>query len=1585
MSNVSLGTATFYITGNASGATNAANQANNALAQLSSSVGNNWWGLRNLGLAFAALPSAIAAGAGVAIKSAIAWEDSMFELSRTMGDTDAAVNAVGDSIIEIARRVPLATTELAHLAAVGAQLGIANDSLDTFAETMGLLISSTNLTEANVGDLARIMNVMQIPEEDMERFANTILEVGRNTAATEADIANIARRMSGAAGVAGMTTQQLLGISAAILSLGPRAEAGGTAFNKTISDMTNAVANGSDELEVFAAVSNQTVDEFVTLFREDASAAFARFITGLTRLEGGAESAYQALGALGITEARQQAALLQLSQGTQDVGNQQRDLNAILGLTNNAWGNSNALQDIAADKAKTISGQIQLLKNAIFETGSVLGKYLLPFLAFGIQRLLDFLAGVQAMPGPLKAVVGIMVLLASGLLAAGAAFLLFAPRAAQAWDALQRLTGGAAGANSQLRGTGPAASGSVGGVSALTQAVINLTIALMRAEGASYNAMVAVMNLGNAGQRANIANSANGAAAGLGNLGKQGSKFAKGAGIVTLALTALTIGTTIFGNKTRQSASAADASKKAQDDLKKSINAQNEAAKKATLGADEFGDAEDELGQKSEKANKALKKQIELLTQIAQAVTSLIDAEAQQRQSQRALIDAQLEYQRALERQKNIANEIRGAEAELMEARLDAVDAERELADAEEAVGEAREIGIRRLQEAEFDLADSRDSQVDALEKVADMEERVNDLRSGNITLELIRQTNELRDAQLRLMRAETTVADAEFHLQMLREEGASARDISDAELMLAEARAAQADASADAAEEQEKLNDLQNGNALADAERDLAKARRDAKRAADEIIDKERELLEAREAVANDTDYLAAQRDVAEAQKRVSDALKQVQQAQQELDAIRGGSIEREVIKAQDDLEAAILDVAKANMEVTRQMALARGETFDAADAAHALGAELANLANLAPTQEAIDRLKNFAGALSGTKNIPDAPEESGSGFNPKSLGFDPAATADSVLGALDDAMEERAKETKKKTEFSIGNAIGGGISGALTGASIGSFFGPWGTAIGGIVGFLIGGLVGGFGAEGAWDKVKGVIGKGLEWATSGSGWEKMLKQSAIRLINPFMGTLVTAYDLKDSSVGKAVTGFFKGIFGIHEDRLKEFKNIANKYQEGIQASFERASSSLKKSWADDQDISAKGAAAVVTHITTMKDQTITGINEMAEQRIKRIIDLRNRTDAIGKEEADAMIAHVNRDKTESIAATDQRTNEVIAHIQRLRDSGVPITDGMVQEMLADMAKLRDDSIGNVADSKKQQENLLLELKNTATRLSKEQKDSIIKDAKEKKDNVIEAAHAEAQKTIDEATRALQGGEMSKTMYRQVVTEARNKERDTIAAAENTATQTINNAKRLADEVPPKMRTAFGSAKEEADKLRQEAGKGRSLDLYSLGWDVFDGLKRGLSDFYDRHIKGFLSSVGNSIGGIISAVTGRKSPSKVLREIGQDIFQGLFLGLQDKERSIQDTARRVAEMLVDTFDADYINGWIKEFEAAQNAASAGINTSLAGDVSAAMARGATTINETLNLDAITTADPAEIVNEYVWAKRVRLRGGRPR
>ena len=314
-----------------------------------------------------------------AAKEVISFEDAFAGVEKTVDGTDEQLAALESSLVEMSHNLPVTAEGLAAIAESAGQLGIELDVIDEFTETMAKLESATNLGEEGATILARFANItgMDKTGENFERLGSAIVELGNTSATTESEIANMAMRLAGAGAQVGMTESEILGISAALSSLGLQAEAGGSAISRVLTDMQLAVETGSDSLEQFASVAGMTADEFAAAFRENAAGALAEFIAGLGS---GTASATQLLDEMGITEVVITDTLKRASNAT--------DLfSASIESASSAWDENIALTNEAAKRNQTMASRITMVKNRVDTAARSLGNTLMPVIEDVVEAI----------------------------------------------------------------------------------------------------------------------------------------------------------------------------------------------------------------------------------------------------------------------------------------------------------------------------------------------------------------------------------------------------------------------------------------------------------------------------------------------------------------------------------------------------------------------------------------------------------------------------------------------------------------------------------------------------------------------------------------------------------------------------------------------------------------------------------------------------------------------------------------------------------------------------------------------------------------------------------------------------------------------------------------------------------------------------------------------------------------------------------------------------------------------------------------------------------------------------------------------
>lgn len=379
--------------------------------------------VKSIGMTLSATLTPALVGVGYSMIDASSDVDAAYrDMRKTVEGTDEQFEQLRSAAIDFSRTHVTSAEQILQIEAIGGELGVATESLQTFAEVISNLDVASNLdTEGAATALGHLANIMHLSEDDYVSFSDALVRLGNNGASTETEIVNIAERIGSMAAIVGMSASDTLAFASSVASTGQNAEAAGTAISKTIGFMETAVAaaggtldtsfeaidaavqQGGDSLTVFANLAGQTAEEFVEAWESDPDAAFEElsgyvegaksslqgiadvahmsadefaqtwesdpttalkaFIEGLNDIEGAGGSADAVLQGLGITSVRQKQAiegLMQTVGGLED--NLKMSEDAWNGVSDK-WGAAGDAANEAAKKAEGFSGQVQILKN----------------------------------------------------------------------------------------------------------------------------------------------------------------------------------------------------------------------------------------------------------------------------------------------------------------------------------------------------------------------------------------------------------------------------------------------------------------------------------------------------------------------------------------------------------------------------------------------------------------------------------------------------------------------------------------------------------------------------------------------------------------------------------------------------------------------------------------------------------------------------------------------------------------------------------------------------------------------------------------------------------------------------------------------------------------------------------------------------------------------------------------------------------------------------------------------------------------------------------------------------------------------
>ena len=437
------------------------------------------------------------------------------------------------AINEIAKTTASSQNEVAAVMEIGGQLGVIADDLPEFAKTMIMLGDTTNLSaEEAASSIAKFSNITHTSIADSGKLGSVIVDLGNNFATTEQDIMNMAMRLAGAGAQVGLTDGEILGLSAALSSVGIEAEMGGSAFSKAMIKMQVAVETGFDQvnavtartkmslrdlelmsqndtkgfkeladslgmtkgeltnlvkagtnLEDFAKVSGTTVDEFVKLYRNDSVAALQAFIQGLGDTESAGETTIAMLQEMGFTEVRLRDTLTRLANSGDLVTN-------AIAKGNDAWAENTAMSAEAEKRYATMESKISQLKARFTEIAVSIGETLMPHL----EKLMGYLEELADKWQALSPAQQEFILKAAAVAAAVGPILMVIGGVITAIGTIVSAIGAVVSAIGTAISMGGMIISSMGGIIAVLSGPVGIILAIVAAIGALIAAFVHFFN-----------------------------------------------------------------------------------------------------------------------------------------------------------------------------------------------------------------------------------------------------------------------------------------------------------------------------------------------------------------------------------------------------------------------------------------------------------------------------------------------------------------------------------------------------------------------------------------------------------------------------------------------------------------------------------------------------------------------------------------------------------------------------------------------------------------------------------------------------------------------------------------------------------------------------------------------------------------------------------------------------------------------------------------------------------------------------------------------------------------------------------
>jgi len=335
------------------------------------------------GLATKASQSIINLGTA-SITASTEIERSFADVERTFEGTDAQLSSLQDRLFELSTSTPISVIDLAQIATLGNQLGIAAEDIESFTRVIAMYTAvSGQSAEDAATAFGRISNLTGLAASQYSNLASAITYTARTTVATESTIQNTAKEITALASGAGFSADAIVGLAGALSSLAIPPERARGALSLYFGALNTAVAEGGPKLAAFAELTNMTADQLNRLVRENrGQEVFTAFISGLSQLDTVAKTS--ALDTLGLSTIRVDQTMRALSQNVPLVTQS-------LEGANRAFRENTEITNQYGIIQATLSAKWQEFQNAVQNVAAAVGDEFAPAAGAVLEALTSLL------------------------------------------------------------------------------------------------------------------------------------------------------------------------------------------------------------------------------------------------------------------------------------------------------------------------------------------------------------------------------------------------------------------------------------------------------------------------------------------------------------------------------------------------------------------------------------------------------------------------------------------------------------------------------------------------------------------------------------------------------------------------------------------------------------------------------------------------------------------------------------------------------------------------------------------------------------------------------------------------------------------------------------------------------------------------------------------------------------------------------------------------------------------------------------------------------------------------------------------
>ncbi len=379
-----------------------------ALSSMQKKIKGFQKGIKSSGLADFSVGDLVGGGALAApfiagAKVAIEFESQMADVRKVVDfDTPKQFAEMGEDILKMSDRLPMAASDIAKLVAAGGQAGIARQDLKQFAEDALKMGVAFDQSADQSGDMmAKWRTSFKMTQGEVVALADKINYLSNNGAANAQQISDIVTRIGPLGSIAGVTSGQIAALGATMAGVGVEQEVAATGIKNFMVALT-AGKSATKQQQAGMKELGLSSTKLAASMQKDAQGTMLTVLQQISKLD-----KTRQVAAFNVLFGKESMGAIAPLLANLDL------LKKNFNMVGDASQYTGSMQKEYEARAATTANQLQLLNNQATHAGVALGNALLPQINASVRGMMPLINKVTDFvsrnPGMVRALLGAAV------------------------------------------------------------------------------------------------------------------------------------------------------------------------------------------------------------------------------------------------------------------------------------------------------------------------------------------------------------------------------------------------------------------------------------------------------------------------------------------------------------------------------------------------------------------------------------------------------------------------------------------------------------------------------------------------------------------------------------------------------------------------------------------------------------------------------------------------------------------------------------------------------------------------------------------------------------------------------------------------------------------------------------------------------------------------------------------------------------------------------------------------------------------------------------------------------------------------